>query len=49
MRLTAYKRYTDFALMSPGLNVAFESKAEVRVFNIDVRFTPESGHSAARE
>jgi hypothetical protein len=32
MRLTVYGRYTDFGLMSLGLNV---------------RFTRESGHSAA--
>jgi hypothetical protein len=25
-------------------DVAFGSKAEVKAFNIDVRFTPESGH-----
>jgi hypothetical protein len=31
-----------------GDDVRFGSKADVTLLNFDVRFTPESGHSAAR-
>ena len=48
MRLTVYGRYTDFGLMSLGLNVRFGSKADIPASQSDVRFTPESGHSGAR-
>jgi hypothetical protein len=29
-------------------NVRFGSKADVTLLNLDVRFTPESGHGSAR-
>jgi hypothetical protein len=41
MRLTAYRRYTDFALMSLRLNVGYGSKADIRAAIIHVRFTPQ--------
>jgi hypothetical protein len=48
--LTVQGRYTDFGLMSLGLNVRFGSLADVRAATSHVRFTPdsdrESGHAA---
>ena len=45
MRLTVHGRYTDFGLVSVGLNVRFGSLADIRTAQSYVRFTPESGHS----
>jgi hypothetical protein len=34
--------------LSDSLNVRYGSEADVTLLNFDVRFTPKSGHSAAR-
>jgi hypothetical protein len=44
MRLTVHGRYTDFGLVSVGLNVRFGSLADIRTAQSYVRFTPNSGH-----
>ena len=42
MRLTVYERYTGFALMSLGFNVAFGSKADICTATSHARFTSVS-------